>query len=138
MGTDMGEEINNKMYFKDEDGNMQEIGSTEGLKIEPLIEDEAIPTGENIIGHELTGSISVSLEKNNIIRFKKMLGYNILKPKRFKKLLMSIGFDRNEAEWINETFEFFGKHRYECFINGYKDLVPGIKLVIKDAKKEAR
>lgn len=138
MGTDTSEEINSKIYFKDEDGNMQEIGSTEGLKIEPLIEDEAIPTGENIIGHELTGSISVSLEKNNIIRFKKMLGYNILKPKRFKKLLMSIGFDRNEAEWVNELFEFFGKHRYECFINGYKDLVPQIKRIIENAKKEAR
>ena len=128
----MGEElINHTIYFKDEDGNIQEISCTEGLKAEPLIEDGAIPTGENIIGHELTGSISVSLEKNNIIRFKKMLGYNILKPKRFKKLLMSVGFSRNEAEEINNFFKYNSVPRYEYYIQEYSEKIELIKKFLK-------
>ena len=145
MGTDIGEEINNKIYFKDEGGNMQEIGSTEDFNLIEVETDnikisssefDAKLASKSVFSGEL--SVSFSDGEKFFSRIRKTLGYSILKPKRFKKLLMSIGFDRNEAEWINETFKFFGKHRYECFINGYKDLVPGIKLVIKDAKKEAR
>ena len=69
----MGEEINNnKIYFKDEDGNIQEIRSTEGLKIEPLMENNEIPTAKNILGHELT--CSVPFNKDEIIRFRKAFG----------------------------------------------------------------
>lgn len=132
MGTDTSEEINNnKIYFKDEDGNMQEICGTEGLKAEPLIEDEEKSTAKNILGHELTGSISVSLGKNDIIRFRKMLGYNILKPKRFKKLLMSIGFDRNEAEQINKFFVYNNKSRYQYYIKLYADNIKNMKYVLE-------
>ena len=122
-----------KIYFKliDSDEEYKELGKAKELAAEPLIEDGAIPTEEKIIGHELTGSISVSLEKNNIIRFKKMLGYNILKPKRFKKLLMSVGFDRNEANYINNIFKYNGQRRYNYFIDNYKNSINGLKYYIR-------
>ena len=125
----MGEEINNnKIYFKDENGNMQEIRSTEGLKIEPLIEDEEIPTAKNILGHELT--CSVPLNKDEIIRFRKTFGYNILKPKRFKKLLMSKGFSRNEAEQINKFFVYNHKPRYGYYIDLYSNNTKNMQYVL--------
>lgn len=126
----MGEEINNnKIYFKDEDGNIQEISGTEGLKAEPLIEDETIPTAKNILGHELT--CSIPLKKSDILRFRKTIGYNILKPKRFKKLLMSIGFDRNEAEQINKFFVYNHEPRYEYYIDLYSDNVKNMRYVLE-------
>lgn len=127
----MGEEINNnKIYFKDEDGNMEEIGTVKGLELADYeIEDNKMffKNFNDSIEFEFTIDMKAQIQK-----YRKRLGYNILKPKRFKKLLMSIGFDKNEAEWINENFKFYGKHRYERFINGYKDLVPGIKKYINE------
>lgn len=130
MNFEAGE---SKIYFKpiNSDEEYKELGKAKELKAEPLIEDGAIPTAENIIGHELTGSISVSLEKNNIIRFKKMFGFNTLKSKRFKKLLMSVGFDRNEAEKINNFFKYNNAPRYKHVIDIYSDNSKVIKDFLK-------
>lgn len=129
----MGEEINNKMYFKDEDGNMQEIGTVKGLELADYeIEDNKMVFENFNDSIEFESTIDMEAQ---IRKARKLLGYNILKPKRFKKLLMSIGFDRNEAEWINEVFKINYAHRYENYIVHYSKMVAAIKKYMKAFRK---
>lgn len=135
----MGEEINNnKIYFKDENGNMQEIGSAEGLNLTE-IETDNIKISSSEFDAKLasksvfSGEFSVSFSDGEkfFSRIRKMLGYSILKPKRFKKLLMSKGFSRNQAEQINKFFVYNNKSRYQYYIKLYADNMRLLKVFLK-------
>lgn len=137
MGTDIGEEINNKMYFKDEDGNMQEIEcagdfnlievETDNIKINSS-EFDAKLASKNVFIGEL--SVSFSDREKIFSKIRKTLGYSILKPKRFKKLLMSKGFSRNQAEQINKFFVYNHEPRYEHYIDLYSDNIKNMRAVL--------
>lgn len=121
----MGEEIkDNKIYYKVGDGEYTELGKF--LKIEPEGNDRV---GENLLknGKEFEESIIINTSKN----LAKLFRVNILKPKRFKKLLMSVGFQRNEAEHINNFFKYNHEPRYQSYIDLYADKVKMIKDYFK-------
>lgn len=125
----MGEEIkNNKIYFKAEvDGEFIELGKTEELKVE-----DNNRVGENLLKNvTYASSLNINLKSSFMSEFRKLLGYNILKPKRFKKLLMSVGFRRNEAEKINKIFMYSYEHRYQYYIDLYAENVKMIRNHLK-------
>lgn len=62
---------------------------------------------------------------------KKMLGFKNLKSKRLKKLLMSVGFDRNETEKINNFYKYNNTPRYEYAIDIYSGNIKVIKDFLK-------
>ena len=134
----MGEEINNKIYFKDEDGNMQEIGSAEDFNLIEVETDnikisssefDAKLASKSVFSGEL--SVSFSDGEKFFSRIRKTLGYSILKPKRFKKLLMSKGFSRNQVEQINKFFVYNHEPRYEYYIDLYSDNIKNMRYVLE-------
>ncbi len=97
----MGEEINNnKIYFKDEGGNMQEIGSTEDFNLIEVETDNIKIETFDFISKSKSFEFECKIEPENFLYSKFLFGG--LKPKKFKKILMSCGFDRNQAEFINK------------------------------------
>lgn len=80
----LGESVKGSLYYEDEYGEYKEIGRTVSMP-------EIAPGGivSNNYSFTSSGSLSVTLKT--------------FKRKRFKKLLMAKGFDRNSAESISRT-----------------------------------
>lgn len=127
MNFEVGE---SKIYFKPiaSDEEYKELSEAKELKIETnekTIKNDFIDISKKEI------SLNIELKKDSFKAIKKMLGYSNLKSKRFKKLLMSVGFDRNEAEKINNFFKYNNTPRYEYVINIYSGNIKAIKDFLK-------
>lgn len=127
MNFEAGE---SKIYFKPIDSNEEykELGETKELKIETnekTIKNDFIENSKKEI------SLNVELKMGSFEAIKKMLGFKNLKSKRFKKLLMSVGFGRNEAEKINNFYKYNNTPRYEYTIDIYSGNIKVIKDFLK-------
>lgn len=121
----MGEEIkDNKIYYKVGDGEYTELGKVKEIELEP--NDGYLR--ENLSQREITFEADLPMKTKNLAKF---FGVNILKPKRFKKLLMSVGFQRNEAEHINNFFKYNHVIRYQSYIDLYADNIKMIRDYLK-------
>lgn len=127
MNFEAGE---SKIYFKpiNSDEDYKELGRAKEIKIE---NNEKTIKNDFIDISKKTDSLSIELKKDSFKAFEKMFGFNTLKSKRFKKLLMSVGFDRNEAEKINNFFKYNSTPRYEYVINIYSGNIKIIKDFLK-------
>lgn len=120
--------IYGKVYYKveDLDENYKELKGVS--KIKSLDDIDLYNIDNFYIPEELAGTLSVTLDTNKL---KKTLGYNILNAKRFKKLLMSVGLNRNEAEYLNNFFKYNNVPRYEYLIDFFKRNADGVKYWAK-------
>lgn len=93
---------------------------------------ETIETNNNFyLPVETETKFEFDLDKENSKKLINYIGLNILTKKKFKKMLMSVGFDRNEANYINNIFKYNGQKRYSYFINNYKNSINGLKYYIR-------
>lgn len=127
MNFETGE---SKIYFKpiNSDEDYKELGEVKEMKIEnnkKTIKNDFIDISKK------ADSLNIELKKDSFNAIKKMLGYSNLKSKRFKKLLMSVGFGRNEAEKINNFFKYNSVPRYEYYIQEYSEEIELIKKILK-------
>lgn len=102
MGNDLvGNDIEpGKLYMKD-----VATGVITEVKIE---QENPLPLTEGINSFELTGTVSIKTEVKTET-WRKILGY--ISRKRFRKLLQSIGYQRNEIEEIIKV-EWICKRHY--------------------------
>ena len=127
MNFEAGE---SKIYFKpiNSDEDYKELGEVKEIKIEnnkKTIKNDFIDISKK------ADSLNIELKKDSFKAIEKMLGYNNLKSKRFKKLLMSVGFGRNEAEKINNFYKYNNTPRYEYAIDIYSGNIKVIKDFLK-------
>lgn len=92
-----------KILFKDQDGIIKELASYETKKEE---NDDAVNAMEYAAKCITEGETSMTIElpKDRVRQILKMTGLERITRKRFKKLLMSCGMQRNDAEVIAEQF----------------------------------
>ena len=121
----MGEEIkDNKIYYKVGDGEYTELGNVKEIELEC---NNKVEENFFVNKNQFEDSITINTSKN----LAKLFRVNILKPKRFKKLLMSVGFQRNEAEHINNFFKYNHVIRYQSYIDLYAENVKMIRDYLK-------
>ena len=92
-----------KILFKDQDGIIKELASYETKKEE---NDDAADTMKYVAKCITEGETSMTIElpKDRSRQILKMAGLELITRKRFKKLLMGCGMQRNDAEVIAEQF----------------------------------
>lgn len=104
MPTDSVKEImDGDIFIQDKEGNMNKI--VEIAQFESIATDEKDDAAdalryavENTKGY--TGAATFTITKEASIRIQKMLGVQRITRKRFMKLLMGCGIQRNDAEII--------------------------------------
>lgn len=120
---------NGKIYMKDIEEKMMEIGSVHSIEsIEVELKDENFNTEEE----SNSGEISITLKKDEIRCLMKKMQLENIKRKRFKKLLMGYGMQRNEAEIVAQEFNKNGV-KYTPF--AVKEI---IKMINEDAKVKGK
>ncbi len=92
-----------KILFKDQDGIIKELASYETKKEE---NDDAADTMKYVAKCITEGETSMTIElpKDRSRQILKMAGLERITRKRFKKLLMGCGMQRNDAEIVAKTF----------------------------------
>lgn len=92
-----------KILFKDQDGIIKELASYETKKEE---NDDAADTMKYVAKCITEGETSMTIElpKDRSRQILKMAGLERITRKRFKKLLMGCGMQRNDAEVIAKQF----------------------------------
>ena len=92
-----------KILFKDQDGIIKELASYETKKEE---NDDAADPMKYVAKCITEGETSMTIElpKDRSRQILKMAGLELITRKRFKKLLMGCGMQRNDAEVIAEQF----------------------------------
>ena len=99
MPTENSEVVPGKVFVKTkEDGEPKEL---KAIDINTVDSEEKY---EDIEPSEFTGQCTVTFDVKQTGKMKKMLGIERITRKRFKKLLMGCGMQRNDAEVIAEAF----------------------------------
>lgn len=104
----MGEESKvSKLFFTttsngNSDREWQEINMISDINITPNYYDEYEKKSTEIYETPKSVSFSYEIDKDSMKRFMKKFGLNHISKKRAKKLLMSRGWSRNEANKIIE------------------------------------
>lgn len=103
MPTESKEINPGKLLYKDREGIIKELCSYE-FKEENS--DDAVDTMEYAIKGMTDKEISVTVEvpREKVRKILKIYGLETITRKRFKKLLMGCGLQRNDAEVIAEQF----------------------------------
>lgn len=91
-----------KILFKDQDGIIKELASYETKKEE---NDDAADTMKYVAKCITEGETSMTIElpKDRSRQILKMAGLERITRKRFKKLLMGCGMQRNDAELLAKS-----------------------------------
>lgn len=94
-------EVNGKLYMKDAAGNVTEVGSVNSIELA----GEECPEAElKEIEGGYSGEILITFKKDDYRRLMKKMGLETITRKRFKKLLMGCGMQRNDAEIVAQAF----------------------------------
>lgn len=106
MPTENEEIEKGKLFIQTEDGEMKEIGKVESIEFaeENYLQSKLGDFDQQAFEMTYSGEITVTLTKNEKRSLMKKIGLETLTRKRFKKLLMGCGIQRNEAEIIANEF----------------------------------
>lgn len=97
----MGESLNEKVYYTNvNDNEYTELKGVNEINIQQEIDGIHIYFKRNKNIKDLGGTLSFVISSDSMKRFMKKFGLNHISKKRAKKLLMSQGFNRNEANNI--------------------------------------
>lgn len=131
MPTDNVKEImDGDIFIQDKKGNMNKIA--EIAKFENITTDEKDDAADAMryYAESMQSGATFTMDKASARRLYKMVGLETITRKRFKKLLMGCGLQRNDAEIIAEAFHN-NKIRYTPLA-----VQNVIETIIKEAEKE--
>lgn len=135
MPTENSDLISKGLFFEDRFGNIQKLGKIEELQQyenKTDEKDDAVDAlryaVENIKGY--TGTATFTMTKESSIQMQKMLGVQRITRKRFIKLLMGCGFQRNDAQNLAKMVHYEYK-RYSPIL-----VQMVIEWIIKSVEKE--
>lgn len=99
-----------KLFIQAEDGKMKEIGKVESVEFaeENYLQSKLGDFDQQAFETTYSGEITVTLTKNEKRSLMKKIGLETLTRKRFKKLLMGCGMQRNDAEVVAKAFNESG------------------------------
>lgn len=99
-----------KLFIQAEDGEMKEIGKVESVEFaeENYLQSKLGDFDQQAFETTYSGEITVTLTKNEKRSLMKKIGLETLTRKRFKKLLMGCGMQRNDAEVVAKAFNESG------------------------------
>lgn len=135
MPTENSNLISKELFFEDRFGNVQKLGKIEELQQYENKTDERDDAVdalryavENTKGY--TGTATITMTKEASIQMQKMLGVQRITRKRFIKLLMGCGFQRNDAQNLAKMVHYEYK-RYSPIL-----VQMVIEWIIKSVEKE--
>ena len=135
MPTENSDLISKELFFEDRFGNIQKLGKIEELQQYENKTDERDDAVdalryavENKKGY--TGTATITMTKEASIQMQKMLGVQRITRKRFIKLLMGCGFQRNDAQNLAKMVHYEYK-RYSPIL-----VQMVIEWIIKSVEKE--
>lgn len=117
-------EVNGKLYMKDAAGNVTEVRSVNSIE---LAGEECQEAELKEIEGGYSGEILITFKKDDYRRLMKKMGLETITRKRFKKLLMGCGMQRNDAEIVAQAFNE----------NGIRYTPRAIQQVIETINEEA-
>lgn len=106
MPTNIKNIMDGDIYIQDEDEKMNKIAEIQSCESVQNNQDDATDTMKYAIKGMTEGEISMSIDISKEITRKvlKIYGLERITRKRFKKLLMGCGMQRNDAEIITQAF----------------------------------
>lgn len=135
MPTENSDLMSKELFFEDRFGNIQKLGKVEELQqyeSKTDEKDDAVDAlkyaVENTKGY--TGTATIMMTKEASIQMQKMLGVQRITRKRFIKLLMGCGFQRNDAQNLAKMVHYEYK-RYSPIL-----VQMVIEWIIKSVEKE--
>lgn len=135
MPTENSDLMSKELFFEDRFGNIQKLGKVEELQQYESKTDERDDAVdalryavENTKGY--TGTATITMTKEASIQMQKMLGVQRITRKRFIKLLMGCGFQRNDAQNLAKMVHYEYK-RYSPIL-----VQMVIEWIIKSVEKE--
>lgn len=110
MPTENEEIEKGKLFMQDADGKMKEIGKVESVEFaeENYLQSKLGDFDSKAFETEYSGEITITLTKDEKRKLMKKIGLETLTRKRFKKLLMGCGMQRNDAEVVAQAFNESG------------------------------
>lgn len=135
MPTENNNLIPGELFFEDRCGNIQKLGKIEELQqyeSKTDEKDDAVDAlryaVENTKGYTVTATYTMTKEAS--IQMQKMLGVQRITRKRFIKLLMGCGFQRNDAQNLAKMVHYEYK-RYSPIL-----VQMVIEWIIKSVERE--
>ena len=130
MPTDNIKEImDGDVFIQDQEGNIKKIAEITQFESGFAEKDDAADA-IRYYAESMQTETTFTMDKASARRLHKMVGLETITRKRFKKLLMGCGVQRNDAEIIAETFHN-NKIRYTPLA-----VQNVIETIIKEAEKE--
>jgi hypothetical protein len=131
MPTDNVKEImDGDIFIQDKEGNINKIAQIAQLENTATEEKDDVVDAMRYYAESMQSGDTFTMDKASARRLKKMVGLETITRKRFKKLLMGCGLQRNDAEIIAEAFHN-SKIRYTPL--AVQNI---IETIIKEAEKE--
>lgn len=106
MPTENGEMEKGKLFIQTEDGGIKELGKVESIEFaeENGLQSKIEDFRPIAFDTKSSGEITITLTKDEYRSLMKKIGLETLTRKRFKKLLMGCGMQRNDAEVVAQAF----------------------------------
>lgn len=131
MPTDNVKElIDGDIFIQDKEGNINKIAQIAQFENTATEEKDDAADAMRYYAESMQSGVTFTMDKASARRLHKMVGLETITRKRFKKLLMGCGLQRNDAEIIAEAFHN-NKIRYTPLA-----VQNVIETIIKEAEKE--
>ena len=106
MPTENEEIEKGKLFIQAEDGKITEIGKAESVEFaeENYLQSKLDDFSPVALETTASGEMTITLTKDETRSLMKKMGLETLTRKRFKKLLMGCGMQRNDAEIVAQAF----------------------------------
>lgn len=106
MPTENGEMEKGKLFIQTEDGGIKELGKVESIEFaeENGLQSKIEDFSPIAFDTKSSGETTITLTKDEYRSLMKKIGLETLTRKRFKKLLMGCGMQRNDAEVVAQAF----------------------------------
>lgn len=97
--------VDGDIFMQNKDGGLDKIAEIQSFEsMQKNNQDDAADAVRYAIEKEKSKSVSITITRESSIHLQKMLGIERISRKRFIKLLMGCGMQRNDAEIIAQAF----------------------------------
>lgn len=97
--------VDGDIFMQNKDGGLDKIAEIQSFEsMQENNQDDAADAVRYAIEKEKSKSVSITITRESSIHLQKMLGIERISRKRFIKLLMGCGMQRNDAEIIAQVF----------------------------------
>lgn len=97
--------VDGDIFMQNKDGGLDKIAEIQSFEsMQENNQDDAADAVRYALEKEKSKSVSITITRESSIHLQKMLGIERISRKRFIKLLMGCGMQRNDAEIIAQAF----------------------------------